>query len=99
MNDVEIEKVSFISIDMNCVGPEIAANFFWPKMVAGAFMLLDDYGFVRYEEQKSGFDAFAAERGTSVLALPSGRGRSSRTQRRPRDDLSKRSALHRACKI
>jgi Macrocin-O-methyltransferase (TylF) len=75
LNDVEIEKVSFISIDMNCVGPEIAAaNFFWPKMVPGAFMLLDDYGFVSYEEQKSGFDAFAAERGTSVLALPSGQG-------------------------
>jgi hypothetical protein len=75
LNSVEIEKVSFISIDMNCVGPEIAAaNFFWPKMVPGAFMLLDDYGFVSYEEQKQGFDAFAAERGTSVLALPSGQG-------------------------
>lgn len=75
LNDVKIEKVSFISIDMNCVGPEIAAaNFFWPKMVPGAFMLLDDYGFVSYEEQKNAFDAFAAERGTSVLALPSGQG-------------------------
>jgi O-methyltransferase len=75
LNDVEIEKVSFVSIDMNCVGPEIAAaNFFWPKMVPGAFMLLDDYGFVSYEEQKSGFDAFVAERGTSVPAPPSGQG-------------------------
>lgn len=75
LNDVEIERVSFISIDMNCVGPEIAAaKFFWPKMVPGALMLLDDYGFVSYEEQKEGFDAFAAEQGTSVLALPSGQG-------------------------
>jgi hypothetical protein len=75
LNAVEIEKVSFISLDMNCVGPEIAAaKFFWPKMVPGAFMLLDDYGFVSYEEQKNGFDAFAAERGTAVLALPSGQG-------------------------
>jgi hypothetical protein len=39
-----------------------------------AFILLDDYGFLSYEEQKQGFDAFAAERGTSVRALPSGQG-------------------------
>jgi O-methyltransferase len=75
LNEVEIEKVSFISIDMNCVGPEIAAaSFFWPKMVPRAFILLDDYGFVSYEEQKHAFGAFAAERGTSVLALPSRQG-------------------------
>jgi hypothetical protein len=43
-------------------------------MVPGAFMPLDDYGFVSYVEQKSGFDAFAAEQGMSVLALPSGQG-------------------------
>lgn len=75
LSSIEIGKVSFISIDMNCVGPELAAaNFFWPKMVPGAFMLLDDYGFVSYEEQKRGFDQFAAEHGTSVLALPTGQG-------------------------
>jgi hypothetical protein len=75
LDTVQIDKVAFLSLDMNCVGPEIAAaNFFWPKMVRGAVILLDDYGFVSYEEQKEAFDAFAAEHRTTVLALPSGQG-------------------------
>jgi O-methyltransferase len=72
---VEIEKVCFLSIDMNCVEPEIAAaEFFWPKMVSGAVMVLDDYGASLHIAQKIAFDDFATERGVSVLCLPTGQG-------------------------
>jgi hypothetical protein len=72
---VKIDKVAFISIDMNCVLPEVAAaEHFWDRMAPGAVMLLDDYGFVSYEEQKRGFDKFAADKGVEILALPTGQG-------------------------
>jgi hypothetical protein len=75
LETVPIDRISYLSIDMNCVEPEIAAgNFFWDKLVPGGVILLDDYGFVSYEEQKRGWNAFAAARGTKILALPTGQG-------------------------
>ena len=75
LTSVKIDKVAYLSIDMNNVAPEIAAaNYFWDRLSPGAPVLLDDYGFVRYEAQKQAFDAFAAEHGTSILALPTGQG-------------------------
>jgi hypothetical protein len=72
---VTAEKVAYLSIDMNCVMPEIAAaEHFWPRMSPGAVLLLDDYGWSGHEEQRKAFDAFAAARGLVVLALPTGQG-------------------------
>lgn len=72
---VRTEKVSYLSIDMNNVTPEIAAaEYFWDKLVSGAVMLLDDYGFDKHIEQKRGFDDFAARKGVQVLYLPTGQG-------------------------
>ncbi|MBA4358074.1 MAG: MtfD protein, partial [Desulfovibrio sp.] len=72
---VTSEQVSYLSIDMNCVVPEIAAaEFFWDRLVSGAVMVLDDYGFELHEPQKRAFDAFAARRGVQVLSMPTGQG-------------------------
>ena len=69
------EQVSCLSIDMNCVKPEIAAaEFFWPKMVSGGIIVLDDYGWKKHIHQKIAFDKFAKERNVQVLALPTGQG-------------------------
>lgn len=71
----QIDAVSFLSVDMNCVMPEIAAaEYFWPIMPVGGIILLDDYGFVSYEEQKRAFDDFARRHKTQILALPTGQG-------------------------
>ena len=60
---------------MNIVEPEIAAlEFFWDKLVPGALVVLDDYGWGDHIEQKRAIDAFAMNRGTSVLNLPTGQG-------------------------
>lgn len=75
LRSVEIEKVAYLSLDMNCVKPEIAsAEYFWDRMVPSAPIILDDYGFVSYEEQKNAFNEFAKRRGVEVLHLPTGQG-------------------------
>lgn len=75
LSEVKSEKVSFLSIDMNCVEPEIAAaEFFWDKLVSGAAIVLDDYGWAKHILQKRAFDKFAAEKGVPILSLPTGQG-------------------------
>jgi hypothetical protein len=60
---------------MNVVAPEIAAGtYFWDKLVTGGVIVLDDYGWKSHEEQQQAWDAFAADRNTSVLLLPTGQG-------------------------
>lgn len=75
LSSVAIERVAYLSIDMNCVKPEIEAmEYFWPKLVSGAVIILDDYGFPGHEAQKAAADAFAASVGIRVLSLPTGQG-------------------------
>jgi hypothetical protein len=71
-----IERIAYLSIDMNCMAPEIAAaEAFWDRMSPGAVMLLDDYGFNGpHLVQKRAFDEFAARRERRVLSLPTGQG-------------------------
>lgn len=72
---VTAERVCYLSLDMNCTMPEIAAaRHFWDRLVAGAVMVLDDYGWPLHDELKRGYDEFAAERGVSILSLPTGQG-------------------------
>ena len=72
---VQAEKICYLSLDMNAVGPEIAAaETFWPRMSSGAVIVLDDYGWPFHEPQKREFDAFAARRGVKVLPVPTGQG-------------------------
>jgi hypothetical protein len=69
------DKVAYLSIDMNAVVPEIAAaEYFWDRLVPGAVVVLDDYGFHHHIVQKNAFDDFARERGVSVMSLPTGQG-------------------------
>lgn len=69
------ERVAYLSIDMNAALPEIAAaRHFWPRLVSGGVMLLDDYGWQGHDVQKRAFDDFAAERNVPILQLPTGQG-------------------------
>jgi hypothetical protein len=75
LKQVTPPKVSYLSIDMNVVIPEIAAaEHFWDRLVSGAVIILDDYGHGPHVEQKHAFDGFAAERDVQVLLLPTGQG-------------------------
>ena len=73
--EVDAKAVSYLSLDMNAVVPEIAAaEYFWDRLSPGAIVVLDDYGWRMHVHQKRAFDAFAAERDIRVLAMPTGQG-------------------------
>lgn len=75
LGNVSISKVCYLSLDMNCAAPEIAAtSFFWDKLVSGGVVLLDDYAYSGYEEQNKAFNKFALEKGIEILSLPTGQG-------------------------
>ena len=68
-------KVAYASIDMNVAAAEVAAaDFLWPRLVPGAPMLLDDYGWAAHLNQKKAWDAWAAKAGVMILSLPTGQG-------------------------
>lgn len=72
---VNIEKVAYLHIDMNCVAPEIAAiEHFWPKLETGAIVVLDDYGWKIHKAQKLAMDEFAKSKGVKILTMPTGQG-------------------------
>lgn len=72
---VPSEKISFLSIDMNNVNPEIAAmDFFWDKLSKGGIIVLDDYAYVTYNFQHEAHDNWAKKKGIKILSLPTGQG-------------------------
>jgi O-methyltransferase len=69
------QKACFLHLDMNYADAEIAAaEYLWDKLVPGASVVLDDYGFLTHYVQKRDFDAFAARKGVPILSLPTGQG-------------------------
>jgi hypothetical protein len=75
LSQVPSEKIAYLSIDMNAASPEIATgSFFWDKLVPGAPILLDDYGFLDHINQKHAWDAWAKDHNVEILTLPSGQG-------------------------
>jgi len=75
LTSVPIDRVCYLQLDMNVAQPEVAAaEFFWPKLVTGAIVILDDYGWLGHTEQRRAMDAFAARRGVRIATLPTGQG-------------------------
>jgi O-methyltransferase len=75
LSTVEIPKVCYLSLDMNLAAPEVAAiEYFWPRLSPGAVVLLDDYGWAAYPEQKTAHGAFAQRQGVPIATLPTGQG-------------------------
>ena len=67
--------IAYLSIDMNCVMPEVAAlEFFWDRLVSGGVIVLDDYGYPGANEQKHAHDKFALSKGVQILSLPTCQG-------------------------
>jgi hypothetical protein len=75
LTSVVIDKVAYLSLDMNIAAPERAAiEYFWPKLVPGAVIVMDDYGWAPYRAQKTALDEFARSQGVEIMALPTGQG-------------------------
>ena len=75
LNNLDLRKVAYLHIDMNNVVPEMAAlEFFWDRLVPGAFILMDDYAYNGYRNQKLGMDEVAMKKGVKIASLPTGQG-------------------------
>ena len=65
--------VAFLHLDMNCARPETAAlRHFWPHLVDGGVVLLDDYAYFGFDAQARAIDEVALESGARILVLPTG---------------------------
>jgi hypothetical protein len=73
---VNSDKICYLSVDMNCVDPEVAAlEYFWDKMVSGGVIILDDYGYANStNDQKKAHDLFALSKNVQILTLPTCQG-------------------------
>lgn len=75
LNEVESKKIAFLHLDLNCAPPEVAAfDHFWPKLVQGGMILLDDYAFSGYEGQKRAMDECVTKHDVKILSMPAGQG-------------------------
>lgn len=75
LNTESFDKVAYLHIDMNAAYPEVEAlKYFWPKMVKGGIIILDDYGWMFHIEQKRAIDKFTKPLGIEILMLPTGQG-------------------------
>jgi hypothetical protein len=75
LENVDALKIAYLHIDLNCSPPEVAAlEFFWDRLVPGAFILLDDYAFHGYRPSKLGMDDFAQRYNLRIASLPTGQG-------------------------
>jgi hypothetical protein len=68
-------RIAFLHIDMNNADAERGAlERLFTRVAVGGMVVLDDYGWTGYQDQKHAADRFAAEHGLSVLELPTGQG-------------------------
>lgn len=69
------DRIAFLHIDMNNAEAEIAVlDHLFDRLVPGAVIILDDYGWLFYRRQKYAHDKWFGARGYSVLELPTGQG-------------------------
>ena len=69
------EKIAFAHIDLNQAPAEVGAlRQIIPVLAPGAVIVLDDYGWYAYHQQKEAEDPLFAEYGLEVLELPTGQG-------------------------
>lgn len=75
LDEVAPEKIAFMHIDVNDPEAELGAlEKLFDRVSPGGTVVLDDYGWSAYHEQKTAEDAFFAERDYQVFELPTGQG-------------------------
>ena len=69
------DRIAWLHIDLNAAKPEVdTLEVLFDRVVPGGMIILDDYGWLVLRAQKDAEDTFFAQRGYSVLELPTGQG-------------------------
>ena len=75
LQKISPDRISFLHVDMNSPGPEIAAlEILFDRISPGGIVVFDDYGWKLFRKQKEAADRFMASRGHVILELPTGQG-------------------------
>jgi O-methyltransferase len=75
LSEVAPQKIAFMHLDLNNADAEVGAlDVLFERMVPGAVLVLDDYGWLGYRAQKLAEDPWFAQYGYKVLELPTGQG-------------------------
>jgi O-methyltransferase len=74
LSEVTDRTFAFVYLDLDLYQPTLEAlRFFYPRMVTGAALVGDDYGFPRYKDAaKRAVDEFFADRPEPVIVLKTG---------------------------
>lgn len=74
LNGNEVPEVlDWLHIDLNASQPTVASlDFFWDRLRSGGVVLLDDYGFVGYEDTRNAVDQWVNKRDAFLMAIPTG---------------------------
>jgi len=75
LDQLNVEKISFLHIDLNAVKPEIEGlTLLWDRLVKGGVLLLDDYGFPNRRDQHDAMNSFASSHSFEIFQMPTGQG-------------------------
>jgi O-methyltransferase len=73
--DVETKTFSLVHVDVDLYDPtKDSLEFFWPRMVTGGVILMDDYGYGTCPGARRAADQLAARENVTILELSSGQG-------------------------
>lgn len=73
--DVCPDRIAYLHVDLNSPAAEIGVlEKLFERVVPGAAVVFDDYGWLEYLAQREAEDAFMRERGYGILELPTGQG-------------------------
>lgn len=71
--EVEARRFAFVHVDVDLYQPtRDSVEFFYPRLVPGAVLVLDDYGFSTCPGARRAVDQFFSARPERVLKLPTG---------------------------
>lgn len=75
LEHIDIPAVTWCQIDLNSATADAETfNALHDKLVDGAIVIFDDYGFSRYSETQERIDYICSRIGNAVLELPTGQG-------------------------
>jgi hypothetical protein len=74
-DDIAHESFALVHIDVDLHDPTLASlDFFYPRLVPGAMLVLDDYGFATCPGVRAAVRTYFESRPETVLELPTGQG-------------------------